>query len=170
MLLPYLNFTPKVDPTAYVSQSAMVIGRTTIGENSSVFFHSVLRADINEIIIGKESNIQDNTVIHLSEKLPTIIDDCVTIGHQCILHACHIQNETLIGMGSIIMDGAIIPKGSMVGAGSLVLENATFPEGHLILGSPAKAIRPLKNLEYQLIKKRASEYVTVKNNFQKTAS
>ncbi len=165
MLLPYLEFKPNIHATAYVSESSTIIGRTIIGKDSSVFFNCTLRGDINQIIIGEESNIQDNSMIHLSEETPTIIGDQVTIGHQCMLHACHIQNQALIGMGSIIMDKAVIPSNSIVGAGSLVLEKTTFPRGYLILGSPAKAVRPLTETETQLILKRASDYVKVKNNF-----
>lgn len=152
--------TPDVHESCFVAPSSDLIGDLSLGENTSVWFQTVLRADVMPIKIGKNSNVQDGSIIHGSlNKASTTVGDGVTIGHKVILHGCTIKDDCIIGMGSIIMDNAVIPKNCIVGAGSLVTENSTFEEGMLILGSPAKQIRPLKEKEAAWIKSNALHYV-----------
>ena len=117
---PYANFWPKVADTAFVAESADLIGDVTIGEHASVWYHTTLRADINKIVIGDYSNIQDNSCIHLADDFGCYVGKYVTVGHGVILHACTVEDNCLIGMGSIILDGAVIGQGSVVGAGALI--------------------------------------------------
>lgn len=159
MILPLLGHTPQIGKGSFVAPSADIIGDVRIGENSSIWFNTTLRGDVMPIVIGKETNIQDNTVIHgTHKKCGAVIGDKVTVGHSVILHGCTIGDLCLIGMGSVVMDEAKIPPRSIVGAGSLVTEGSTFPEGHLILGRPAKAVRPLKPNELEFLGQSAANY------------
>lgn len=152
--------TPVLHKNSWVAPTAAIIGDVEIGEKSSIWFHTVLRGDVMPIRIGRETNIQDNTVIHGTyEKVGTTVGDRVTIGHSCILHGTYIEDQCLIGMGSILMDGSRIGPGSIVGAGSLVTEGSVFPGGVLILGRPAKVIRPLKPEEAAFLPQSAENYL-----------
>lgn len=140
---PYANFWPKVADTAFVAESADLIGDVTIGEHASVWYHTTLRADINKIVIGDYSNIQDNSCIHLADDFGCYVGKYVTVGHGVILHACTVEDNCLIGMGSIILDGAVIGQGSVVGAGALITKGTVIPPNSLVLGSPAKVMKDL---------------------------
>jgi carbonic anhydrase/acetyltransferase-like protein (isoleucine patch superfamily) len=150
-----------------------VIGRTEIGEDSSIWFGSVVRGDVHYIKIGNRTSIQDLSMVHvthhkkddMSDGNPTIIGDDVTIGHRVMLHGCTIENACLIGMSATILDGAIIGKESIVGAGSLVTKNKIFPPRSLIMGSPAKVIRELTEAEVTELYASAKRYVKFKNNY-----
>lgn len=146
----------------FIADSADIIGDVTIGDNSSVWFQSVLRGDQQPIRIGKNSNIQDGTVIHCDPGHPTNIGDNVSVGHNCTLHGCTIDDDVIVGMGSIVLNGAKIGKNSIVGAGSLITQNKEFEPGKLILGSPAKAVRDLTEEELASIKHNADEYLKLK--------
>ena len=134
----------------------------TIGPDSSVWCNAVLRADLNSIVIGRCSNIQDNCVVHCSKENGVVIGDCVSIGHGAILHGCRIGNNCIVGMGSIILDGARIGNNCIVGAGSIVTKNKVFPDKSLILGSPASVKRKLTEEEVEEIIKNAEDYVSLK--------
>lgn len=160
MILPLLGKTPQIGEGSFVAPSADLIGDVQIGKGCSVWFNTTLRGDVMPIVIGDETNIQDNTVIHGTyKKCGAVIGRRVTVGHSVILHGCTIGDFVLVGMGSVIMDQAEIPKRSIVGAGSLVTEGSRFPEGHLILGRPAKAIRPLKEDELAFLNQSADNYI-----------
>lgn len=143
----------------YQMDGAKVIDDVRIGEDSSVWYNSVIRGDNGSITIGRCSNIQDCSVLHASPGFPLTIGNYVTVGHRALLHGCTIHDETLIGMGAIVMNGAVIGSHCIVGAGSLVTENKVFPDGVLIMGSPAKVVRPLKDEEIQNILHNANAYV-----------
>ena len=134
---------PTVHPTAWVVPGATVIGDVTLEEESSVWYGAVLRGDINRIVVGPRSNIQDNAVVHLDTAFPTILGELVTVGHSAVVHACHIDNEVLIGMGAIVLDGAEVGARSIVGANALVTLGMKIPPGSLVLGSPAKIVKQL---------------------------
>ena len=154
--------SPEIHPNTFIAKSADILGDVTIEEGGSVWFQAVLRGDVMPIYVGKNSNVQDGSVIHGSfNKAQTTIKDHVTVGHKVMLHGCTIESNCLIGMGSIIMDNAVIPKNCIVGAGSLVTEKATFEEGSLIIGRPAKQIRKLTEQEIDGLKKGAIHYVNV---------
>ncbi|MBX3022539.1 MAG: gamma carbonic anhydrase family protein [Bdellovibrionales bacterium] len=163
MILPLLGKTPKIGEGTFVAPSADIIGDVQIGKGCSIWFNTTLRGDVMPIVIGDETNIQDNTVIHGTyKKCGAVIGKRVTVGHSVILHGCKIGDLVLIGMGTVIMDQAEIPARSIVGAGSLVTEDSRFPEGHLILGRPAKAVRPLKPEELAFLDKSANNYIEYK--------
>jgi carbonic anhydrase/acetyltransferase-like protein (isoleucine patch superfamily) len=170
----YLNTHPVIGDKTYLHPSCQVIGDVTIGEDSSVWCNTVLRGDVNRIVIGRGSNVQDLSMCHVSHKTPEkpdgsplIIGDYVTVGHSVILHGCTIGNECLIGMGSIIMDDVVIPDHVMVGAGSLISPGKTLEGGMLYMGRPAKAVRALTEEEMKYLRYSAEHYMRVKDNYLK---
>lgn len=157
MIRDFEGIKPEIHESVYVSESAEIIGKVSIGENSSVWYTSVIRGDDEYIKIGKNTNIQDGTVIH--GELKTEIGDNVTVGHRAIIHGAKVGNNSLIGMGAILLDGAEIGEFSIVGAGALVTSGKKFPDGMLIIGSPAKAVRELTDEEKKGLLKSADMYV-----------
>jgi carbonic anhydrase/acetyltransferase-like protein (isoleucine patch superfamily) len=163
---------PKVEKDVFIASSADIIGDVLLGENSSVWFGCVIRGDINTIKIGKNTNIQDMSMIHVThaslekpEGNPTIIEDDVTIGHKVMLHGCTVKKGSLIGMSATILDGAVIGEESIVGANSLVTKGKKFPPRSLIVGSPAKVIRELNDKEIKELYNSANRYVEYKNSY-----
>ncbi len=146
------NKCPSIHPSVYVAPNATIVGDVAIDENSSIWFNSVLRADCDAIVIGKNTNIQDMTVCHEDFGKPLVIGDGVTIGHKCVIHGCTIGDNCLIGMGSIIMNGAKIGRGSIIAAGSVVLENTEIPPFSLVAGIPGKVKRQFDESVVELIK------------------
>lgn len=142
-----------------IYDGAKVVGDVTLSKESSVWYNAVVRADMEPVTIGKRSNVQDNSVVHVSKDYPVKIGENVSIGHGAIIHGCTIDDNVLIGMGAIVLNGAHISKNCLVGAGALVTENKEFPEGSLIIGSPAKAVRQLSEEEIKSITENADEYV-----------
>ncbi|MES2161102.1 MAG: gamma carbonic anhydrase family protein [Pseudomonadota bacterium] len=168
----YLNTSPVLGEDIYLHASAQVIGDVRIGRDSSVWCNTVLRGDVNRIVIGACSNVQDFAMGHVSHKnaakpdgSPLVIGDYVTIGHSVLLHGCTIGNECLIGMGSIIMDDVVVQDRVMVGAGSLVSPGKVLESGHLYVGRPAQKVRALTDEEIAYLKYSAEHYVRVKNNY-----
>jgi carbonic anhydrase/acetyltransferase-like protein (isoleucine patch superfamily) len=160
MVRTFQGIKPTIAATAYIEETAVIIGDVVIGEESSVWFHSVVRGDVNVIRIGNRTNIQDLTVVHVThDTQPTSIGDDVTVGHHVVLHGCTIKHRALIGMGAIIMDGAVIGEDCIVGAGALVTEGTNVPPKSLILGSPAKIKRAVTEKELAWIKESAQNYV-----------
>ena len=165
-LRQYLDSSPTIDASAFVAPGANLIGDVTLAEESSVWFQTVLRADINRIVIGPRSNIQDGAVIHLADDFGTHVGELVTVGHKAILHACTIADEVLVGMGAIILDGAEIGARSIIGAGALVTGEKRIPPGSLVLGSPAKVVRALSLDEQAGIKVWAEKYVALSRAYR----
>ncbi|BCU76453.1 gamma carbonic anhydrase family protein [Luteolibacter sp. LG18] len=161
----YDGISPVIPSSAYIAGSADVIGRVTLGEESSVWYHAVLRGDINEITIGPRSNIQDNVVVHLADDYGCHVGELVTVGHSAVIHACTIKDEVLVGMGAIILDGAVIGERSIIGAGALVTGGTIIPPGSLVIGSPAKVVRTLSLDEQSKVKSWAEKYVTVSRKY-----
>ncbi len=161
----HLDSSPRIHPTAFTAANATVIGDVTLGEESSVWFQCVLRADIHRIVIGPRSNIQDGAVVHLADDFGTEVGELVTVGHKAILHACKIADEVLVGMGAIVLDGAEIGARSIVGAGAIVTRGKVFPPGSLILGTPAKVVRALTLEEQSGIRTWADRYVTLSREY-----
>jgi gamma-carbonic anhydrase len=156
---------PAIHPSAFVAPTAAVIGHVTLEEESSVWYHTVLRADINRIHLGPRSNIQDGSVVHLADDYPVIIGELVTIGHKAMIHACTIADECLIGMGAIILDGAEIGPRCIIGAGAVVTSGVKIPEGSLVLGTPGKIVKKLDMEAQKKIKHWAEKYVGVSRRF-----
>ncbi len=166
MLYTYQSFSPDISETAWISDSADVIGRVEIGEDASVWYKSVLRGDVNFIKIGQRTNIQDLTMIHNSGDAPCVVGDDVTIGHSVILHGCEIQNKCLVGMGSTVMDHAVLEEGCFLAAGSLVPEGKVLKGGFLYAGSPARERRELSEKEKQFLEQSAAHYVRLAREHQ----
>ena len=155
----FLRKQPTIAPNVYIAKTAVVLGDVTLHAHSSVWYGAVLRGDINWIVVGEYSNIQDNAVVHLAEDFPCLIGRWVTVGHSAIVHACTVEDECLIGMGSTVLDGAVIGAQSIVGANALVPMGMIVPPGSLVLGSPAKVKRELSFDERAELKSWAAKYV-----------
>lgn len=158
MIKEFQGTMPNIDESAFVAETADIIGNVVIKKNSSIWYQTVLRGDDNQIIVGENSNVQDGTIIHGGLKSSTIIGKNVTVGHAAIIHGCKIGDYSLIGMGSTILDNAEIGEFTMIGAGSLVT-GKKFPPGVLLLGSPAKVVRELTDEEKESLKTSALHYV-----------
>jgi carbonic anhydrase/acetyltransferase-like protein (isoleucine patch superfamily) len=146
-LYSFKNFSPKIDPSVFVAPTAQIIGNVNIERQSSIWFGAVLRADFDKISIGQRTNIQDLCVCHADENIPLKVGNGVTIGHRCIIHGCTIEDNCLIGMGSIIMNQTVIGEGSVVAAGTVVLEKTVIPPYSLVVGSPGKIKKSYENRE-----------------------
>ncbi len=159
MIRAYKGIYPKIDPSVYVDETAVVIGDVVIGRDSSVWCNAVIRGDVNYIRIGEMTNVQDNSVLHVTrETHPLIIGDRVTIGHNVTLHGCTVKGRCLIGMGAIILDGAVVEEDVIIGAGSLVTEGKVMPARTLCLGVPARPVRPLRDEEIERIWRSSENY------------
>ena len=154
----FLLRKPVLGRGVYVAQGAVVLGDVTLGEHSSVWCNAVLRGDINRIVVGHHSNIQDNAVLHLADDLPCVLGDYVTVGHGAIVHACTVGDDVLVGMGLVILDGAVIGAQSLLGAGALITPGTQIPPGSLVLGSPAKVVRELSPQERTELRALAEKY------------
>lgn len=155
----FLRQKPRLGKGVYIAKGAVVFGDVSLGDHTSIWYNAVLRGDINFIRVGHHTNVQDNCVLHLADDLPCILGDYVTVGHGAIIHACTVGNETLVGMGSTILDGAMVGEQSILGAGTLVTQGMKIPAGSLVLGSPAKVVRPLSPDERAALKGLADKYV-----------
>lgn len=166
MLRPYRGTLPRIDPTAFVDDSAQIIGDVEIGSESSVWMSVVVRGDVNWIRIGRRSNVQDGSVIHAMIRThPTSIGDNVTIGHGALVHGCTIDDQCLIGMGAILLNGARIGTGSIVAAGTLVVEGMQVPSRSLVMGSPGRIKRVLTDAEVADIQAYADRYVGYRHDY-----
>lgn len=155
----FLRKKPSLGEGVYIATGAMVLGDVTLGEYSSVWYNAVLRGDINRIVVGHHSNIQDNAVVHLADDFPCLIGNYVTVGHSAVIHACTVEDEVLVGMGAVILDGAVVGKQSIIGAKALVTQGTRIPPGSMVLGAPAKVVRALTRKERAGLKAWAKKYV-----------
>jgi carbonic anhydrase/acetyltransferase-like protein (isoleucine patch superfamily) len=167
----FMGVAPTISSSAYIDDSAVVIGRVTVGHNSSVWCNVVARGDVSDIIIGNNTNIQDLTMLHVThykeehhDEVPLIIGDNVTVGHNCCLHACKINDNVLVGMGTTILDNSIIESNVIIGAGSLVAPNKVLESGYLYFGNPLKQVRKLTTNEIEHIAYSARHYVKTMND------
>ena len=167
MIESYLEWTPKIHPSVYVHPTACIIGNVIIEANCSVWPYAVIRGDIGSIRIQEGTNIQDHALIHISNGTSVNIGKYVTIGHHAIIHGAHVDDEVLIGMGSVLLDDSHILKHSIVGASALVTAKKTFLEGSLILGSPAKRVKEVTQQEIVGIKENAEHYIQLKENMKR---
>jgi carbonic anhydrase/acetyltransferase-like protein (isoleucine patch superfamily) len=155
----HLRKQPSLGQGVYIARGAIVMGDVTIGDFSSVWYHAIVRGDINRIVIGHHTNIQDLAVLHLADDLPCIVGNWVTVGHSAVVHACTVGDETLIGIGAVILDGAHIGRQCLVGARALVTPGTNIPDGSLVLGAPAKVVRALTDEERGQLRVWAEKYV-----------
>jgi len=166
MILSYKGRTPKIAESAYVAGDADVIGDVEIGEESSVWFQTVLRGDVAPIRVGSWSNIQDGSILHGNQGMPTVLGDWVTVGHRAILHACQVEDHCLIGMGAVVLSGARVGEGSIVAAGALVPEGTVIPPASLYVGVPARFKRKLSDADREFIDTHASHYLEYKEAYR----
>ena len=160
MIRKFRNIEPRIHPTAFIADNAAIIGDVEIGEESSVWFGSIVRGDVNYIRIGARTNIQDATVIHVTSKTyPTILEDEITVGHRVTLHGCYVERGCLIGIGAILLDGVRIGENSLVAAGSLLTPGTQIPPRSLVMGSPGRVKRALNNDEIQNLARSSQNYV-----------
>lgn len=175
MILPYQNKIPVLGGRVFLAPQSLVIGDVEIGEGSSIWFQTVVRGDVNTIRIGRMTNIQDLTMVHVTNReapkpAPTSIGDEVTVGHRAILHGCTVGNRCLIGMGAILLDGVVVEDESMIGAGALVTPGTRIPSGFLALGSPAKVVRPLTEAEKNFLPLSAAHYFQLAQTYLSSKS
>ena len=155
----FLRKQPVLGPNVYLARTAVIVGDVTLGAHASVWYNAVLRGDINRIVVGDYSNIQDNAVVHLADDYPCLIGRYVTVGHSAIVHACTVEDECLIGMGATILDGAVIGAQSVIGANALVTQGTVVPPGSMVLGSPGKVVRTLSQPDREMLRFWADKYV-----------
>jgi carbonic anhydrase/acetyltransferase-like protein (isoleucine patch superfamily) len=155
----FLRKKPKLGKGVYVASTAVVIGDVTLGAHSSVWYGAVLRGDINRIVVGHHTNVQDNAVLHLADDFACVLGNWVTVGHSAVVHACQVGDEVLVGMGAVILDGVVIGKQSIIGAKALVTQGTKIPPGSLVLGAPGKVVRKLTKEERAGLKWWAQKYV-----------
>lgn len=163
----YLNRSPEISPDAFVSETAALIGDVVVGEFSSIWFGAVLRADHGRIRIGRNSNIQDNCVVHADPGTEAKVGDNVTCGHASVIHGCVIEDNVLVGMNATILNGARIGKNSIIGAGALVPQDRVIPKGSMVLGVPGKVVRELTGEDIDLIGRASREYVELGRLYKK---
>lgn len=155
----FLRKQPQLGRSIYIAKGAVVIGDVTLGNDSSIWYNAVVRGDINCIVIGQGTNVQDNAVLHLADDYPCILGEYVTVGHSAVVHACTVEDQSLVGMGATILDGAVIGAQSIIGANALVTQGTCVPPGSMVLGSPAKVVRRLTASERKGLKPWAEKYV-----------
>ena len=171
MIHPYRGVVPKVHPAAFVADSAHVIGDVELGEDVSVWFNVVIRGDVNAIRIGRGSNIQDGSVIHVNRRgSSAVIEERVTVGHAARLHGCHIRSHCLIGIAAIVLDGAVLEEECLVAAGSLVAPGTRVPRGSLLMGAPARVRRQVTDSDLDLIRRSAQNYIELKADYMERRS
>src|SRR3990172_10360525 len=167
MIRPYKGITPKIHSTAYIEESAHIIGDVEIGEYGSIWCNAVLRGDVHYIKLGKRTNIQDNCVLHGTKGVyPVILGDDITVGHNVTLHGCVVKDRCLIGMGSIILDGVEIGEDSIIAAGALVTEKSIIPPRSLVMGLPGKVVRQLKDADVSRILQSAKNYIEYSEGYK----
>lgn len=167
MIKNYKGITPKVAPTAFVAENALIIGDVEIGDDSGIWFNVVVRGDTNFVRIGKRTNIQDGSILHVNPvKYPLIVGDNITVGHRSILHGCTIKDGSLVGIGAIVLDGALVGEESIIGAGSLVAEGTVIPPRTLAMGIPAKAKRELTEKDLEMIRRTTANYAIYKDYYR----
>ncbi|AOT69064.1 gamma carbonic anhydrase family protein [Geosporobacter ferrireducens] len=159
MIQEFEGIQPKLDSKTYIADGGKVIGDVTMKEFSSVWYNTVVRGDVNRIEIGRYTNIQDNSVVHVADEHPTIVGDFVTVGHNAILHGCTIEDHCLIGMGAIILNGAVVGRGSIIAAGALVRENQIIPPNSMVVGMPGKVVKTVESMD--TIHAQALKYKTL---------
>lgn len=168
MIMDFNGKHPKIDPTAFIAENAMVIGDVNVGPGSNIWFYSIVRGDMNYIRIGTKVNIQDACVLHIDKKFyPLFIEDEVVLGHRVVAHGCTIRRGALIGIGTILLNGSEIGEGSIVGAGSVVTPGTIIPPRTLALGAPAKPIRPLNEKDLEMMKDTLQDYQELKEIYSR---
>lgn len=166
MVRQFKEFTPNIDNSAFIAETAVIIGQVFIEEEANIWYNTIVRGDVEPIRVGKRTNVQDNVTLHTSRNFPLTIGDDVTIGHGAIVHGCTVANRVLIGMGAIVLDGARLEENVILGAGSLVPPGKIIPSGMMAMGSPAKVVRPLTEEEINHLANSAAGYVKLSEQYK----
>jgi carbonic anhydrase/acetyltransferase-like protein (isoleucine patch superfamily) len=167
MVKPFRSFSPQVAVSAFVHESAQVIGKVSIGASSSIWCNAVVRGDVNTISIGFGTNIQDNCVLHVEQdRFALTVGDFVTVGHSAVLHGCSVEDDCLIGIGAIVLNGARIGRGSVVAAGAIVAEGVEIPPGSLVMGVPGKVRRSVSEAEQVRFRENAQHYIELARQYE----
>lgn len=161
----YRGKRPQISSSAFIAEGTIIIGDFCMGEYSGLWYGTIARADVDRIIIGNYTNIQDNCTIHCDQGIPTVIGDYVTVGHNAVLHGCRIANNCLIGMGAIVMDGVEIGEYSIIGAGSLIPPGKNIAPGSVVMGSPGRVVRSITEREKERIRESANGYVDLAKEY-----
>lgn len=170
-VLPFQGVSPRLGARVFVAPGAYVVGDVELGDDVSIWFHTVARGDVNYIRIGARTNIQDGTVLHVAHvHHPLIIGEGVVVGHQAVVHGCTVEDGVLIGIGARVLDGAVIERGAMIGAGAVVAPGHRIPAGQLALGIPARPVRPLTDEETRRIADNAARYAELKEHYRRMFS
>lgn len=166
---PYynMNHNLRIGDEVFIAENATVLGDVTLGERAAVWFGAVVRGDRDRIVIGADSNIQDNAVVHGSTGHPTIIGERVSVGHGAIIHGCTISDEVLVGMGAIVMNGVVVGEGSIIGAGAVVTEGKVVPPGSVVLGVPGKVVKTVSPEQREHIRENARVYVNLAGRYRR---
>lgn len=164
-----LGSTPNVDESAWLADNVVVLGDVTLAAGVSIWFNTTIRGDLNQIVIGSDSNLQDNVTVHVDPGFPVVVGSRVSVGHAAVLHGCTVEDDCLIGMGAVVLNGCRIGTGSLVAAGAVVLEGTEVPPGSLVAGVPAKVRRPLTEEECQHIKDNAQTYAGLRDAHREAA-
>lgn len=167
MIINYNGKTPNIDETALVVDNCCIIGEVDVGRYSSIWFYAVLRGDLKLISIGHHTSVQDGTVIHVTENLPTLVGNYVTIGHGAILHGCTIKDCSLIGSGANILDEVVIEENVIIAAGTVVTPKTVIPANSMVMGIPGKVVRKLTDKEYAMLREHADGYVELMKSYKK---
>jgi len=168
MIKEYLGTRPTVHPDAWIADDAVVIGDVVVAKDASIWFQTVVRGDVSHIRIGARTNIQDHCTLHVTRDAhPVIIHDDVTVGHRVVLHGCEVMSGALVGIGSIVLDDAVIEEGAMVGAMSLVTPGMRVPAGQLVMGQPARVVRPVKDAERKWMAETVTNYMGYANDYKR---
>ena len=166
MLLPYRDKMPRIDPAAFVAETAVAVGDVSVGAGSSVWFGAVLRGDVTHIAVGARTSVQENSVLHGDAGAPCVVGDDVTIGHQAVVHGCTIGNGAVIGIGAIVLNNATVGERAVVAAGALVKEGADIAPNTLAVGIPAKPVRQLNDADRERFQQNAAHYVELANEYR----
>lgn len=167
IILPFNGVMPRIHPDAFIAPGAVIVGDVTIGAQSNIWFGCVLRGDVQSISVGERTNIQDGAVVHVTRKTgPTTIGSGITIGHKALLHACTLEDDCFVGMGSIVLDHATVQSGAMLAAGAMLTSHKSVPAGELWAGNPAKLFRPMTQEEIDWIGGSAAHYVTLSEKYR----
>lgn len=166
MIMPFQRFHPKIHPSAFVAPGADVIGRVELKKDTSIWFGCVLRGDVNRIVIGEATNVQDGSILHVDDDHPCLISDHVHVGHHVNLHGCVVESGAMIGIGAIVLSGARIGRGAIVGAGSVVLEGTKIPAGMLAVGVPAKVVRRVTARDRAYMRRWVNKYVQLARQYR----
>jgi carbonic anhydrase/acetyltransferase-like protein (isoleucine patch superfamily) len=169
-ILSFQQYSPVLADDVYIAPGACIVGRVTVGSGSSIWFNAVVRGDMDEIVIGNQTNIQDNVTVHVDRGVPVCIGSRVTVGHNAVLHGCSVEDEVLVGMGAIILNGAVVGRGSIIAAGSVVAPGTVIPPRSMVMGIPGKVVRELADEQLPAVDGMYRNYFGLRRDYSEAPS